>query len=56
MNCVESKTGKVVNKKLPCMKSWNRNMGIEQVLIALWQEMSSGDNRKLKLPAEGLTF
>lgn len=56
MNCVDSKTGKVTNKKLPCMRSWNRNMGIEQVLVALRQEMTSSENRKLKQPMEGSTF
>jgi len=56
MNCVDGKTGKVINKKLPCMRSWNRNMGIEQVLVALRQEMTSSENRKLKQPMEGSTF
>ena len=56
MTCVDSTTGKVINRKLPCMRSWNRNMGIEQVLVALRQEMASSENRKLKQPLEGSVF
>lgn len=56
MNCVDSKTGVVNPKKLPAMKNWNRNMGIEQVLQSIRMEMLSDANRKLKQPAEGVTF
>jgi len=56
MNCVDSKTGKVLNNKVPALRSWNRNMGMEQVLIALRMEMCSDQNRRLRQPAEGSTF
>jgi len=56
MNCVDSKTGLVLNNKLAATRMWNRNMGIEQVLLALRVEMGSDQNRRLRQPAEGLTF
>lgn len=56
MNCVNSKTGEVIYAKLPATKNWNRNMGIEQVLISLRAEMTSSENRRLKQPSEGSTF
>jgi ubiquitin-conjugating enzyme E2 variant len=34
MTCVD-KTGNVVASKLPAMRNWNRNMGIEQVLQSI---------------------
>lgn len=56
MNCVDPKTGKVNFNKVANLRSWNRNMGMEQVLIALRMEMCSDQNRRLRQPAEGLTF
>lgn len=56
LSCVDSKTGRVISKKLPAMKAWNRNMGIEQVLVALRQEMCTSENRKLKQTSEGAMF
>jgi ubiquitin-protein ligase len=56
MNCVDSKTGVVSPSKLPAIKNWNRNMGIEQVLQSLRMEMCSDANRRLRQPAEGGTF
>jgi ubiquitin-protein ligase len=56
MTCVDPKTGTVLNQKVPALRSWNRNMGMEQVLIALRMEMCSDQNRRLRQPAEGLTF
>lgn len=56
MSCVEPKTGVVLFEKLTSARSWNRNMGIEQVLLAIRAEMSSDQNRRLRQPAEGLTF
>ena len=53
---VDSKTGAVIDKKVPAMKNWNRNMGIEQVLQSLRAEMCSDSNRRLRQPAEGSTF
>jgi DNA topoisomerase-2/ubiquitin-conjugating enzyme E2 variant len=56
MNCVDSKTGVVSDKKLPAMRNWNRNMGIEQVLQSIRMEMCSDANRRLRQPADGTTF
>jgi ubiquitin-protein ligase len=56
MTCVDPKTGKVLNHKVPALRSWNRNMGMEQVLIAVRMEMCSDQNRRLRQPADGLTF
>ncbi len=56
MTCVDPRTGIVQNSKLPATKNWNRNLGIEQVLTNLRREMCSDANRKLRQPAEGLTF
>lgn len=56
MTCVDPRTGVVQNSKLPAMRNWNRNLGIEQVLTSLRREMCSDSNRKLRQPAEGLTF
>ena len=56
MNCVDSKTGAVKKEKLPAMRNWNRNMGIEQILQSIRMEMCSDQNRRLRQPAEGLTF
>mmetsp|Transcript_4678 Transcript_4678/g.10322 ORF Transcript_4678/g.10322 Transcript_4678/m.10322 type:complete len:147 (-) Transcript_4678:242-682(-) len=56
MSCVDSKTGEIIYSKVPATKNWNRNMGIEQVLISLRAEMTSSENRRLKQPLEGSTF
>lgn len=56
MTCVDSKTGEVNKDKVPAMKNWNRNMGIEKVLQSIRMEMCSDKNRRLKQPAEGSTF
>jgi ubiquitin-conjugating enzyme E2 variant len=56
MSCVDAKTGKVIMAKLPAMKNWSRNMGIEQVLQAIRMEMCSEANRRTRQPADGTTF
>lgn len=55
MNCVD-KHGVVVPSKLPAMRSWNRNMGIEQILQSIRMEMCSDSNRRLRQPADGTTY
>jgi ubiquitin-protein ligase len=55
MSCVD-KHGVVIPSKLPAMRNWNRNMGIEQVLISLRMEMVNDANRRLKQPADGTTY
>lgn len=55
MGCVD-KHGVVMEKKLPVMKNWNRNNGIEQVLSSLRLEMTSDANRRLRQPADGTTY
>jgi hypothetical protein len=56
MTCVDPKTGVVKKDKLPAMRNWNRNMGIEQILQSIRMEMCSDQNRRLRQPAEGATF
>lgn len=56
INCVDSRTGAVKKEKVPVMRNWNRNMGIEQILQSIRMEMCSDQNRRLKQPAEGTTF
>jgi ubiquitin-conjugating enzyme E2 variant len=53
MTCVDSKTGNVNANKVPAMRGWNRNMGIEQVLTSLRSEMCNDQNRRLRQPSEG---
>ena len=56
MNCVDSRTGQLKPDKLPAVRNWNRNMGIEQILQSIRMEMCSDQNRRLRQPAEGSTF
>ena len=56
MNCVDRHTGEIVSNRVPATKNWNRNAGIEQVLISLRAEMASDANRRTRQPQEGLTF
>lgn len=56
MTCVDQKTGVVKKDKLPAMRNWNRNMGIEQILQSIRMEMCSDQNRRLRQPHEGATF
>ena len=54
MGCVDSRTGDVDKNKVPAMKNWTRNTGIEKVLQSIRMEMCSDKNRKQ--PKEGSTF
>eukprot|EP00804_Cyclotella_cryptica_P023858 CCRYP_018139-RB/>CCRYP_018139-RB protein AED:0.08 eAED:0.08 QI:94/1/1/1/1/1/2/466/152 len=56
MNCVDPKTGEIIYSKVPATRNWNRNMGMEQILISLRVEMASDANRRLRQPMEGSTF
>ncbi|KAL3756864.1 hypothetical protein ACHAWU_005126 [Discostella pseudostelligera] len=56
MSCVDKNTGEIIYNKVPATKNWNRNMGIEQILISLRAEMASEANRRVKQPLEGTTF
>ncbi|KAL7575576.1 hypothetical protein ACA910_020149 [Epithemia clementina (nom. ined.)] len=56
MGCVDGKTGKVNANKVPAMRNWNRNMGIEQVLQSIRMEMCNDQNRRLRQPPDGTTF
>jgi len=56
MSCVDKNTGEIIYNKVPATKNWNRNMGIEQILISLRAEMASEANRRVKQPLEGSTF
>lgn len=55
MTCVD-KHGKVKPDKLPAMKNWNRNMGIEQILQSIRMEMCTDVNRRSRQPADGTTY
>lgn len=56
ISCVEQTTGKVIPSKLAVMRNWDRNKGIEDVLIALRTEMCTDPNRRQRQPPEGTTF
>mmetsp|Transcript_11052 Transcript_11052/g.14509 ORF Transcript_11052/g.14509 Transcript_11052/m.14509 type:complete len:147 (-) Transcript_11052:206-646(-) len=56
MSCVDSKTGVVNANKVPAMKHWDRNSGIETVLSSLRHVMCTDPNRRQRQPAEGLTY
>ncbi|KAJ0410353.1 hypothetical protein P43SY_002685 [Pythium insidiosum] len=56
MSCVDPQNGRVDARRLPVLANWNRNNGIETVLIALRAEMASPTNRRLPQPPEGSTF
>ena len=48
--------GKIIENKLSCMKNWNRQMGIHDVLEGIKREMLLPANRRLVQPAEGEEF
>ena len=56
LGCVDSRTGEVLKHKLPVLEQWSRNHGIEQLLLAIREQMASSANRKLPQPPEGTTF
>lgn len=56
MGCVDSKTGVVNPKKVPVLKNWNRNSGMEQALQSIRAEMCSDANRRLRQPKDGEMF
>eukprot|EP00593_Proboscia_inermis_P011073 CAMPEP_0171301952 /NCGR_PEP_ID=MMETSP0816-20121228/11213_1 /TAXON_ID=420281 /ORGANISM="Proboscia inermis, Strain CCAP1064/1" /LENGTH=146 /DNA_ID=CAMNT_0011779963 /DNA_START=93 /DNA_END=533 /DNA_ORIENTATION=- len=56
MTCVDQRTGAIIPSKLPATKNWNRNMGIEEILLSLRSEMCSDSNRRLRQPPEGQIF
>lgn len=56
MSCVDPQTGRVDPRRLPALINWNRNNGIETVLVAVRMEMGSPNNRRLPQPPEGSNF
>lgn len=56
MNCVDAQNGRVDPRRLPALASWNRSFGIENVLVAIRNEMASPTNRRLPQPPEGANF
>ncbi|DAZ98622.1 TPA: hypothetical protein N0F65_000817 [Lagenidium giganteum] len=56
MSCVDQQNGRVDPRRLPALMNWNRNHGIENVLVALRSEMASPANKRLPQPAEGSNF
>lgn len=55
MNCVDS-NGNIDESRVRAIKTWDRNMGIEQLLISLRAEMMSKDNYRLRQPEEGAHY
>mmetsp|Transcript_57099 Transcript_57099/g.63820 ORF Transcript_57099/g.63820 Transcript_57099/m.63820 type:complete len:148 (-) Transcript_57099:148-591(-) len=56
LGCVDSRTGEIESSKVPAMRSWDGNAGIEGILRSIRMEMCSDKNRRLKQPTEGSTF
>ncbi|GMH51124.1 hypothetical protein TrRE_jg12737 [Triparma retinervis] len=54
--CVNQRDGTVIEQKLPATKSWNRQMGIHEVLKGIVAEMKVTANRKLAQPRENEEF
>lgn len=50
------KTTGNVERELPAIATWNRNMSIESVLVNIKNSMSQPQNRKLSQPSEGSNF
>ncbi|TMW62919.1 hypothetical protein Poli38472_005537 [Pythium oligandrum] len=56
MSCVDPQSGRVDPRRLAVLANWNRNNGLETVLIGLRAEMASPTNRRLPQPPEGSMF
>lgn len=56
MTCVDAQSGRVDPRRLAALASWNRSYGIENVLVAIRNEMASPTNRRLPQPPEGSNF
>ena len=56
MNSVNKSSGEVDPSKLDILKVWKSESTIENVLLALLNEMSADRNKKLTQPKEGTTF
>lgn len=56
MSCVDPQSGRVDPRRLAALATWNRNCGIENVLVAIRSEMASPNNRRLPQPPEGSNF
>ncbi|OQS05668.1 DNA topoisomerase 2 DNA gyrase B [Thraustotheca clavata] len=56
MTCVDQTNGRVESRRLGVLASWNRNSGIENVLVALRNEMASPANKRLPQHPEGSSF
>ena len=50
------KTTGNIERDLPAIASWNRNMTIESVLVNIKNSMTQPQNRKLSQPPEGSKF
>ena len=55
LQCVNQTNG-MVEKELPQLTNWNRNMKLEDVLVGLKSSMMNSHNRRLPQPPEGSTF
>ncbi|KAL4482567.1 hypothetical protein ABPG72_005810 [Tetrahymena utriculariae] len=54
--CVDQNNGKIDINKFPILKNWVSKYTLENVLVALKNEMNSSANKKLKQPDEGATY
>ena len=56
MNGVNKSNGLVESAKLDILKGWKSEYTIENVLLALFDEMSAPRNKKVSQPKDGTTF
>lgn len=56
ISCVNQSNGQINSSMVPVLASWNRNLGIEQVLQSIRSEMRNGNNRNAQQPPEGSYF
>ncbi len=54
--CVNQRDGKIIENKLSATKSWQRTMGIRDVLEGIKREMMQPGNRRLQQPGDGEEF
>mmetsp|Transcript_19464 Transcript_19464/g.18792 ORF Transcript_19464/g.18792 Transcript_19464/m.18792 type:complete len:145 (-) Transcript_19464:291-725(-) len=55
LSSVNQSTG-AIEKDLPQLQQWNRNMTIESVLVGIKNSMMTPQNRRLPQPPEGSNF
>lgn len=56
ISCVNKETGAVDVRRIPCLKSWARNMNIKNILAGLREQMTAKENLKMAQPPEGSSY